>query len=394
MNTIEDRLRDALRERATHSPIDPDAWEQTVARVRRPVRARPWPRFVIPAAAAAAVIAIVVGAAALTGPRDQHSGSSATRSASPSASAPAIPAPPGPGNYLIQQDAPVSAIVPVKMTIDGQVTWTFVWFGYNKTDRGEGVNLCSVTDGGGFYGGGGCGLTQIPAGQVAVYSEGAGSISMGVSRKQVTSVTALLANGRSADGVIVSGRGFPGKVWLVNYPSSDGAVIVFRNASGAELGHLTRAGSAPAPSRPRSGGIKVFHYAIDPMDPKPGWMTAYLIDGQVAFFTSDNGVAWANRPATGAPAVGVFGGDYTPRQPESDFYGYAHQNVTRVVLRLADGRQYSAQTFAAWPGSGLRLWHFSVPVSLLNHASQARDQMRGYDAAGQVVWQQTLGSAG
>ena len=36
MNTIEDRLRHALRERAAHSSIDPDAWEQTVARVRRP----------------------------------------------------------------------------------------------------------------------------------------------------------------------------------------------------------------------------------------------------------------------------------------------------------------------------------------------------------------------
>jgi hypothetical protein len=40
MNTIEDRLRDALRERAAQSPIDPDAWTRTVARVRRPARAR------------------------------------------------------------------------------------------------------------------------------------------------------------------------------------------------------------------------------------------------------------------------------------------------------------------------------------------------------------------
>lgn len=67
MNTIEDRLRDALRERARHSPIDPDAWEQTVARVRRPVRARAWSRFIVPVAAAAAVVAIVAGATVLTG---------------------------------------------------------------------------------------------------------------------------------------------------------------------------------------------------------------------------------------------------------------------------------------------------------------------------------------
>ena len=67
MNTVEDRLREALRERATHAPIDPDAWERTVARVRRPVRARTWPRFIVPVAAAAAVVAIIAGATVLTG---------------------------------------------------------------------------------------------------------------------------------------------------------------------------------------------------------------------------------------------------------------------------------------------------------------------------------------
>ena len=39
MTTVEDRLRDALRERAAHCPIDPDAWPQTVARTRRAHRA-------------------------------------------------------------------------------------------------------------------------------------------------------------------------------------------------------------------------------------------------------------------------------------------------------------------------------------------------------------------
>ena len=34
MNTVEDRLREALRERAGHSPVDPDAWSRTVARSR------------------------------------------------------------------------------------------------------------------------------------------------------------------------------------------------------------------------------------------------------------------------------------------------------------------------------------------------------------------------
>jgi len=71
MNALEDRLREALAERAAHSPIDPEAWDKTVARSRRRIRlAGPgWfpAGFVIPAAAAVAVVAIVVAAAAVTG---------------------------------------------------------------------------------------------------------------------------------------------------------------------------------------------------------------------------------------------------------------------------------------------------------------------------------------
>jgi TRAP-type uncharacterized transport system fused permease subunit len=74
MNTIEDRLREALRERAKYSPVDPDAWVKTVARTR-PARGRTRAgarsRFLIPVAAAAAVVAIVLGVTALTGHLDR-----------------------------------------------------------------------------------------------------------------------------------------------------------------------------------------------------------------------------------------------------------------------------------------------------------------------------------
>jgi hypothetical protein len=77
-----------------------------------------------------------------------------------------------------------------------------------------------------------------------------------------------------------------------------------------------------------------------------------------------------------------------------EFYGYAHESVARVVLRLADGRQYGAQTFAAWKGSGLRLWAFSVPTHLYTSTGPRMDVLMGYDAAGHVVWQLRLGSGG
>jgi hypothetical protein len=104
-----------------------------------------------------------------------------------------------------------------------------------------------MTDGGGVDGSGGC--AQVPARKVAVYTGGTGSIREGVSTRQVTSVTAQLPGGRSVAGVAVavSVLGLDGKVWLVDYPVADTAQIVFRNASGHELGHLTVAGHPPFP---------------------------------------------------------------------------------------------------------------------------------------------------
>jgi hypothetical protein len=67
MNPLEDRLRDALRERADHSPVSSDAWERVLARARRRRRfaqdghARR-ARYVVPALAAAAVAGIIIGA--------------------------------------------------------------------------------------------------------------------------------------------------------------------------------------------------------------------------------------------------------------------------------------------------------------------------------------------
>jgi hypothetical protein len=393
MSTVEDRLRDALAERAARSPVDPDAWEKTVARTRRSDRAGGWFRFGIPAAAAAAVAAIVVGATALTGGLGGPRGGSA--GATPTLSPSGMPAPPGPNDYSMKSAPPVTAVVPVKLIADGQTTWTFVWFGYLKNDRAEGLVLCTVTDGDGYGGGGGCGPEDVPAGQ-AGYSPGPyGSITMGTALKDVTAVSARLPGARTVPGVVVSGRGFPYKFWAVVRPAGQSAQIIFRGAGGAELGHLAMPAEYPAPSRPRGGGILVFRYPAGVEGGGPGRMTAYLLNGRVlgargtivGFWDSAGSSAVSTVPVSGPPAVAVFNTGGPPKPSEVVFYGYAHENVTRVVLRLADGRQYGADTFAAWPGSGLRLWAFAVPGNLA-FAGPRSNVMLAYNAAGQVVWQQ------
>jgi hypothetical protein len=299
----------------------------------------------------------------------------------------------------MRETPPITAVVPVKLVTGGKTTWTFVWFGIMKNARDQGVALCSVTDGGGYYGSGGCGAAPVPHGKVAASAGGTGSIRLGTAVTQVMSVTALLPGGRRVPGALVSGRAFPYKVWAVSYPQPSNAQVVFAGASGHRLGRLSFRADYPVPGQPRTGGIRVFRYPAGTLERSAGTMTAYLLNGRVegvrgqivGFWDSSSSSAISNVPAAGPPAVKIVGGDYPERARQMYFYGYAHQDVSRVVLRLAGGRQYGAQTFAAWPGSGLRLWAFPVPVGTLT--SSASRVMVGYDAAGRVVWQQNLMAA-
>ena len=58
-------------------------------------------------------------------------------------------------------------------------------------------------------------------------------------------------------------------------------------------------------------------------------------------------------------------------------------------LRAPDGKQYGAQTTAAWPGSGVRLWHFTMPIAA-GKLAPSQLVMLGYNTAGHVVWQKPL----
>jgi hypothetical protein len=132
-----------------------------------------------------------------------------------------------------------------------------------------------------------------------------------------------------------------------------------------------------------------------------GTLTAYLLNGSligvngkvVGFWGADGDSSIAGVPVSSPLAVVNVGGSWTNRATVVEYYGYAQANVTRVVLRLPDGRQYGAQTTAAWPGSGVRLWHFAVPIKAATY-EQAQQLLVGYNAAGQVVWSKTVRASG
>ena len=80
----------------------------------------------------------------------------------------------------------------------------------------------------------------MPAGQVArslfvLYPTSSVS---GIASTAVTSVTAVLADGRQYTGTFVRGDGFTYPVWLVSYPLKESATLVFRNAAGEQIAVL------------------------------------------------------------------------------------------------------------------------------------------------------------
>jgi hypothetical protein len=385
MNALEDRLRETLAERATLSPIDPDAWNKTVARSRRRRRLRwHWPArtgLLIPAAAAATVAAIAVAATLLTG-HGGLSGAPGAKSTRPATSGTSSPVPPPPGrNYLVLREIPpVTPFVRIKLSADGHTVWTYLWFGYVPGYASAGIALCEVNDGGVYDGYSACTSGRLPAGVLArsAATDGSGWIRLGVAAPQVASVTAVLPGGQTVRGAVEPVRGLPYKLWAVSYPVDPAARLVFRDAAGGEVTHLDIPGEQPTPSRPSHGGIALFRYGSD-------MMTAYRISGDRIGFWAGGDSMWSDVPISESALNAIETGSTrssTGSTPD-DWFGYAPSGVARVALRLSDGRQFSSRTIPGWPGSGVVFWGpLALPAQI---AMPADIIVITYDATGHVL---------
>jgi hypothetical protein len=363
MNTLEDRVRSALRARAEDFSADPDAWLRLAARRRTgrkrraPLVRRRWPAaFLVPAAAAAAVAATVVAAVTLAGVAGRPASSTvaAGRGTSRSAVTPTFgpdspsgpawstgagdstptptphpstgPSPlgpyssSGPADEMLQTDPAASAIIALPVTASARSANRAVgyfWIGYASPrywldQITPGPQLCNdivdVTNGesSGFC----WPLPRLGAGQAASVTGneyvGTGQpVLAGAATAQVTSVAAVLPGGRSFPGVVKTGRGFPVKAWTVSYPQARGVRLVFRDASGREVASLGTAAphGPPRVAQPRSGGLLVFRYPAG-LASQPVMMTAYLIQGRVGFWSRTWGGVISPVPARGGPRVG------------------------------------------------------------------------------------------
>lgn len=379
MTAMEDQLREMLAEQAELSPVDPDVWDQVVARSRhRRLRwpGRPpstWAGLLVPAAAAVAVAAVIVAATTLAG----HVGRAPkpARSASISASPPGLPMPAG-MKSVVRQIPPVTPFVPVSVFADGHQVRDFLWFGYVPGDAAAGRALCQYNDGGVYNGYASCTAGGLPAGTLArsAGTDGSGWIRLGVTARQVTSVTAVLPGGRTMRGTVKSVPGVPYKVWAVSYPVTPAAQVVFRDAAGHEVTHLNVHGDQPAPSRPDHGGIALFRYGTDEV-------TAYRISGDRIGYWYGAMSSWSDVPLSQSTlSVDSTSG---PRPLPSECFGYAPSGTARVALRLAGGRQVAGPTRPGWPGSRVVFWG---PLRLPAHTAVTFDTIViTYDAAGRVL---------
>jgi hypothetical protein len=426
MNTLEDRLRDALRERADHSPVSSDAWERVLTRVRRRRAFRlgghAWhARYVIPALAAAAVAGVIIAANVIAGQLPSPSatpGAGTTPSAVPTSVAWQL----GLARSLAQQVPPTSAVLAYQDSPEGTGVYAVFWLGHRSQSLwfdnvDPGIQLCSVMSSNNAieqpeYGtasperpatlGNGTGFCQaapqLAAGQVVRVTEGTSvggnpsalaalSARSGIAAAPVASVTAVLPDGRTFAGVVGTGRGFTDKVWSVAYPP-DGAVrLVFRDSSGRVLASLNRPGSPafigpPRAARPGSGAV-IF---LVP----GGTIRAYLVDGHIGFWTLPSGWS-AYAPA---PETVVISGYTEPGGPAlagiivpGEFVGYARAGVAKVVVRAQNIHGFAKlTTFTVrtnWPGTSVRLWHVAMPAGTVINTSL--DTATAYNAAGQVV---------
>ncbi len=335
MNSVEERLREALCAHAEEFTAHPDAWRQLTSRRRRrgarrrlvvaPVL-RGWPgpsgRRGGRGGRVAVALLLVNGVSGRDG-QVPAGGSTRTQPVPPAR------VPSGLSQLMFAMDPPVSAVVSVRVPwigkkADGkpeQVTSRF-WLArtnpaYWLDQVNPGLQLCHATENDSAGGGGFCWPQTAPGpGHLATVtgSEGVGTdqtIMVGEAVARVASVTAVLADGRTYPGAVATGRGLPGVVWTVGYPWSAGfpftrgAHLVFKDASGRQVAVLDPHAPAgpPQTSQPASGGVTLFSYPASNGEPA-GTVQAYLIHGEVGFWSPIWGGIISQRLAADPPVLG------------------------------------------------------------------------------------------
>ena len=127
-----------------------------------------------------------------------------------------------------------SQLVRVPQTVDGFKTWTYIQFGRDDDNQPSLCENAGLMNGSTGFSTSFRAYPALTVAQPALAEEDlleTDTIS-GFAASWVTSVTAVLADGKTYRGIFVDGRGFPYRVWLVRFPAKATATLVFRDAGG------------------------------------------------------------------------------------------------------------------------------------------------------------------
>ncbi|MFC4063253.1 hypothetical protein ACFOWE_33650, partial [Planomonospora corallina] len=214
----------------------------------------------------------------------------------------------------------------------------------------------------------------------------------GMARESVHSVTATVGDGRSVRGTVLRDRGLPAPIWMVRIPGGlapeESAVRYdFADARGGRLQRL---------ESPFDRGCVY--------DGAPNGTGVPLAGGVSAHLHEDNClILWKGGAPVGAsnnPARRTLGEDLrAPRRiPDAPvsvwagpgqavagaWYGYTDEETVRVELRVRGARRVSADTVAAFPGQGVRLFGGRLPDGADPHRDGA--VYVGFGAGGEELW--------
>jgi hypothetical protein len=254
---LDTRVQAALWADAERVTLGPDrvdgAWEQTVARKRRPRgdsagQARRW-AAPLAAAASVAVIGAGVGVAA-----SLHQGGTGTvavqqYSATVVSGAPGLT---GPSQDLLQWAPPISQVILVKQVFGTSASWTYLWFGrvtWGPSAATQSPQACSDTyvsepSGTPRQTASGCNpAAALGTSLLSPFGFFVGQLSafdqFGVTLGNVTSVTMQsdTDTNEKIPASLIDGRGFPYKIFIVAFPATtkvENWKLVAREADGKQ----------------------------------------------------------------------------------------------------------------------------------------------------------------
>jgi hypothetical protein len=133
-----------------------------------------------------------------------------------------------------------SQLVRVPQTVDGFKTWTYIQFGRDWDNQPSLCENAGLLNGSTGFSTSFRAYPTLTVAQPALAEEDlleTDTIS-GFAASWVTSVTAVLPDGKTYQGIFADGRGFPYRVWLVRFPAKATATLAFRDAAGQVVATL------------------------------------------------------------------------------------------------------------------------------------------------------------